>query len=102
MLDEGGTSDTRLLERPLISDTVGESEAGTGRHEHIVSRKVLFSEAHKCALTKPQLKMRLNFKAFLIKWPTLYALAVELTLFFLAYTGKQSYISQCWENGGNV
>ncbi|MDO6536248.1 hypothetical protein [Alteromonas stellipolaris] len=50
MWDEGGTSDTRLLERPLISDAfvvVGESEAGTGRREHIVPRKVLCSEAHK-------------------------------------------------------
>lgn len=50
MWDESRTSDTRLMERPIISDelvVVGESIAGKEHREHVVPRKVLCDEAHR-------------------------------------------------------
>ncbi len=48
--EEKGSSDTRLLQAPLILDTlvtVGESLKGTGRREHIVPRAVLCDTAYQ-------------------------------------------------------
>lgn len=48
--EEKGSSDTRLLQAPLILDslvTVGESLKGKGRREHIVPRVVLCEAAHR-------------------------------------------------------
>lgn len=48
--EEKGSSDTRLLQAPLILDelvTVGESLKGKGRREHIVPRAVLCDTAHQ-------------------------------------------------------
>lgn len=50
MWEEKGSSDTRLLQEPLIRDslvTVGESLRGKGRREHIVPRAVLCGMAHQ-------------------------------------------------------
>lgn len=48
--EEKESSDTRLLQEPLILDalvTVGESIRGKGRREHVVPRAVLCETAHQ-------------------------------------------------------
>lgn len=48
--EEKGSSDTRLLQEPLILNalvTVGESVKGKGRREHVVPRVVLCQTAHQ-------------------------------------------------------
>lgn len=49
MWEEKGSSDTRLLQEPLIPDTyvvVGESLAGTDHREHVVPRAVICDHCH--------------------------------------------------------
>lgn len=50
MWEERGSSDTRLLDPPLIPDQyvrVGESLDGAEHREHVVPRKVICDECHK-------------------------------------------------------